>query len=197
MFKILHISDIHCQYSYLEYILEYAESENFNLIVVSGDLECDFVAEALANAKTRIYAVPGNLDDSYIVDLMDEYGINIKGEIVKAENYYIIGYSSDIHEKIELEKPDMSKTIVIAHYSPYGTKTDIAYNGAHIGKKYLRRFIEKYQPLLLLCGHVHESRGVDEIGKTKIVNPGPLAEGYYATIILPDLHIELRKIEGI
>ncbi|MCD6113858.1 MAG: metallophosphoesterase family protein, partial [Thermoprotei archaeon] len=52
MFKILHISDIHCQYSYLEYILEYAESENFNLIVVSGDLECDFVAEALANAKT-------------------------------------------------------------------------------------------------------------------------------------------------
>ncbi len=197
MFKILHISDIHCQYSYLEYILEYAESENFNLIVVSGDLECDFVAETLANAKTRVYAVPGNLDDSYIVDLMDEYGINIKGEIIKAENYYILGYSSDVHEKIELEKPDMAKTIVVSHHPPYGTKTDIAYNGSHVGKKYLRKFVEKYQPLLFLCGHVHESRGIDEIGRTKIVNPGSLTEGYYASIILPDLHIELRKIEGI
>jgi len=103
MFKILHISDIHYQYSYLEYTLEHAESENFNLIIVSGDLECDFVAETLANTKTRVYAIPGNLDDKYIVDLMNEYGISIKGEIVKAENYYILGYSSDIYEKVELE----------------------------------------------------------------------------------------------
>jgi len=197
MFKILHISDIHCQHSYLEYIIEYAESENFNLMVVSGDLECDFVAEALANAKTRVYAVPGNLDDNYIIDLMEEYGINIKGEIVKVENYYIIGYSLDIEEKVELERPVMEKAIVISHYPPYGTRTDVAFTGTHIGKRYLRKFIETYQPLLLLCGHVHESRGLDVIGRTKIVNPGSLAEGYYATIILPDLDVELRRVEGI
>jgi len=29
------------------------------------------------------------------------------------------------------------------------------------------------------------------------VNPGSITEGYYALIILPELHIELRKIEGI
>lgn len=32
--------------------------------------------------------------------------------------------------------------------------------------------VEKYQPLIDLCGHVHESRGICKIGKTLVVNPG-------------------------
>jgi Icc-related predicted phosphoesterase len=40
------------------------------------------------------------------------------------------------------------------------------------GSRSVRQVIEKYQPLVDLCGHVHESRGVVKIGKTLIVNPG-------------------------
>jgi len=36
----------------------------------------------------------------------------------------------------------------------------------------VRRAIEKYQPLVHLCGHIHESRGTTKIGKTLIINPG-------------------------
>jgi Icc-related predicted phosphoesterase len=40
------------------------------------------------------------------------------------------------------------------------------------GSAAIRREIEKHQPLVQLCGHVHESRGTTRIGKTLIVNPG-------------------------
>jgi uncharacterized protein len=34
----------------------------------------------------------------------------------------------------------------------------------------------------VLCGHIHESRGLDVIGRTQIVNPGPTAAGHYAVV---------------
>jgi len=41
-----------------------------------------------------------------------------------------------------------------------------------VGSSSVRDAIEKYQPLLMLTGHIHESRGVVKIGRTTIVNPG-------------------------
>jgi Icc-related predicted phosphoesterase len=40
------------------------------------------------------------------------------------------------------------------------------------GSGSIRREVEKHQPLVHLCGHVHESRGTTRIGRTLIVNPG-------------------------
>ncbi len=42
----------------------------------------------------------------------------------------------------------------------------------------MREFIEKYRPDLVLCGHVHEARGQDMLGKTVMVNPGMLRNGH-------------------
>lgn len=40
------------------------------------------------------------------------------------------------------------------------------------GSRSVRKAIEERQPLLDLCGHIHESRGVCRIGKTLVINPG-------------------------
>ena len=40
------------------------------------------------------------------------------------------------------------------------------------GSQAVRDAIEKYQPLLSLHGHIHESRGVIKIGRTTAINPG-------------------------
>jgi len=40
------------------------------------------------------------------------------------------------------------------------------------GSESVRRAVEKYQPLIDLCGHIHESRGTCKIGRTLVVNPG-------------------------
>ena len=41
-----------------------------------------------------------------------------------------------------------------------------------VGSTAVRDAIEKYQPLLGLHGHVHESKGIARLGRTTVVNPG-------------------------
>ena len=54
-----------------------------------------------------------------------------------------------------------------------------------VGSAAVRAAIEKYQPLLVLTGHIHESRGVVKIGRTTVVNPGSeYGEGILRGIII-------------
>ncbi|MBE6350510.1 MAG: serine/threonine protein phosphatase [Spirochaetaceae bacterium] len=80
--------------------------------------------------------------------------------------------------------------IVISHQPPADTKCDTITSGIHVGSKELRTFVETYKPLLLLCGHIHESAGIDTIGDSLIINPGSLAEGSYGLV-------EVQKQKGI
>jgi len=44
----------------------------------------------------------------------------------------------------------------------------------------------------VLCGHIHESRGEDTIGASRIVNPGPVASGHYALVeVVEDVSVRL------
>jgi Icc-related predicted phosphoesterase len=73
------------------------------------------------------------------------------------------------------------------HVPPYNSTIDMApkldatlrpvYEGGRpafipVGSTSVRRVIEKYQPLLGLHGHIHESPGLVKIGKTQCINPG-------------------------
>jgi Icc-related predicted phosphoesterase len=61
-----------------------------------------------------------------------------------------------------------------------------------VGSKAVREAIEKYQPMLGLHGHVHESKGVAQIGRTTVVNPG----SEYAEGILNGVLIDIDEIKG-
>ena len=69
-------------------------------------------------------------------------------------------------------------TIFIPHNIPKNTKLDLVKNkdspahGMHLGSSIARKFCERYQPLMCIGGHVHESPGKDKIGKTTLINPG-------------------------
>jgi uncharacterized protein len=41
-----------------------------------------------------------------------------------------------------------------------------------VGSHAVRAAIKKYQPVVALHGHIHESRGVQKIGRTLCINPG-------------------------
>jgi len=62
-------------------------------------------------------------------------------------------------------------SIIISHNPPYGVVDKISI-GKHVGSKILQRAIKKYQPKMVLCGHIHEAEGEGKIGKTKIYNLG-------------------------
>jgi Icc-related predicted phosphoesterase len=82
---------------------------------------------------------------------------------------------------------DPGKAIFNLHAPPYGTMLDLApeldanrkpvtvagqVNFVHVGSKAVREAIEKYQPMIGLHGHIHESSAHDKIGGTTVVNPG-------------------------
>jgi hypothetical protein len=68
---------------------------------------------------------------------------------------------------------DPSKTVYVAHSPPFATTLDRLQGGiTPIGSRALRAFIERRSPPLTLHGHVHESPGVERLGRTVSVNPG-------------------------
>lgn len=63
--------------------------------------------------------------------------------------------------------------IVLSHCPPTGLTGTMRSNGVKrdIGSAPLRKWIEKHQPKLVICGHVHNPVEREEyIGKTKVIN---------------------------
>ncbi len=52
------------------------------------------------------------------------------------------------------------------------------------GRRHDLEIYGKNHPKLLICGHIHEAKGVDMMGQTLIVNPGPARHGDCAVIDL-------------
>ncbi len=83
--------------------------------------------------------------------------------------------------------PAGSPVVVNFHCPPYGSGLDFAaelddelrpvIRGGRpsiipVGSKAVRDAIKKYAPVVGLHGHIHESRGAQQIGKTMCLNPG-------------------------
>jgi uncharacterized protein len=59
----------------------------------------------------------------------------------------------------------------------------------HVGSTAVRAGIEQYQPLLGLHGHIHESKGFSQLGRTFCVNPGSI----YSEGVLQGVVLDLEK----
>ena len=100
---------------------------------------------------------------------------------------------------------DIKNCIFNLHSPPYGTLLDNAPHLVdlkpdlskqdHVGSTAVYELIKKYQPLLGLHGHIHESKGKCQIGRTVCINPG----SDYADGILAGYNIGLERgqIKGL
>jgi Icc-related predicted phosphoesterase len=61
------------------------------------------------------------------------------------------------------------ESILVVHPPPRGV-LDTAFGRFHVGSSGLRRFVERYQPRVVICGHVHECAGSAVIAETMVVN---------------------------
>jgi uncharacterized protein len=89
------------------------------------------------------------------------------------------------------ELSDPAATIYVLHSPPFATTLDRLHGGiTPIGSRAIRAFIDRRQPPLTLHGHVHESPGVERLGRTVCVNPGDSMSRLRAVRIdLPDLKV--------
>jgi uncharacterized protein len=101
---------------------------------------------------------------------------------------------------------DMDKAIFNIHVPPFGTGLDDApeldenlkpVQGGKVmkpvGSTAVRDAILKHQPLLALHGHIHESRGIQKLGRTMCINPGSVyGEGTLQGVIVELAPEEVR-----
>ena len=77
--------------------------------------------------------------------------------------------------------------VIISHSPPRNTTVDVTFTGEHVGSISVREFIKKTRPLLVLCGHIHEAMGSEDIDDTIVVNPGAARHGKCAIIDLDEI----------
>ena len=101
--------------------------------------------------------------------------------------------------------PDMSRAVFNFHAPPYGTGLDEApsldenmrpvLGGAvmkPVGSTAVKAAIQKYQPVLSVHGHIHESKGVCRLGRTLTMNPG----SSYSDGVLQGAVLDLNEKKG-
>jgi len=107
-------------------------------------------------------------------------------------------------ERMALSVPDMERCVFNIHVPPYNSGLD---NGpvldsemrpapgqtVPVGSHAVREGILRFQPLLSLHGHVHESRGVTKLGRTVCINPG----SSYTEGVLQGVLVRLDKEKGL
>lgn len=113
-------------------------------------------------------------------------------------------YPEDVLEKkineLAAQINNMENAIFNFHVPPYDTQIDQAPKLSNklvpstdesipAGSKAVLAAIKRYQPLLGLHGHIHESRGIQKIGRTLCINPG----SEYSEGILRGVMVILKK----
>lgn len=203
--KILAMGDIHGQ---CQNIFNYLQKNGVDLIILTGDITHfgpaklgeDILNEICAyNIPTL--AIPGNCDQTCIFgEIENSNAINIHDKTLIIKNIGICGFGgsnitpfdtplefAEVQIYQELEKlmkqiEDQEIKILVTHAPPYDTKADLLPSGEHVGSESVRKIIEEFQPSLNICGHIHESKTIEKLGNTIIVNPGESSKGFASII---------------
>ena len=60
---------------------------------------------------------------------------------------------------------------MVTHVQPKGSILSLGVE--HWGSSGVMKAVKEFQPDLHICGHIHETHGIEEkIGKTKVINVG-------------------------
>ncbi len=223
--RILAIADIHNDVENMLQFLDKAKSMNFDVIVCPGDFTDIapkgfsqkeigiLLLEELKSTGKPIIAVPGNWDID-LVDFFEKDDVSVHGRGKKIGDVGFYGFGgaktpfgtayepeeSELEEGIRKSYEDVKDAkykVLVTHNPPKDTRVDTITTGVHVGSAAVRKFIEKHQPDAVVCGHIHEARGKDEIGRSKIVNPGRFPEGYCGIVDINDDGTDIKIVNLI
>ncbi len=206
--RILAFTDIHGSYETVEDIL--GRESSFDAVIIGGDLTTHGSPAETENALRRfqksgkpLLVVAGNMDPPELEETFLSLGVSINGKGIIIDTVGFFGVSASpftpMHTPYEISEEEITrraeagwnevrsaaKKIFVPHAPPRGT-LDTIMAGMHVGSTAVRKFIEQRKPDAVVCGHIHEARGQDTIGTTKVVNCGPAGRGYYAVLLIGD-----------
>lgn len=222
--KILVLADVHGELERLSDLINNIKERDFDIVLCPGDFTDMFnipegysqmdVAELvllkLLSLGKPLLCVPGNHDPYDILDIFEEYNVNLHEKARTFKGLKFVGFGGaetpfntkfeptedEIREHLDrLVKGTKDISVLVTHNPPHNTKVDKTETGEHVGSKSVRVFIEKHQPVLAVSAHIHEAGGADKIGKTTVFYPGAVFSGYYGIVkIDKNVECEIKKI---
>jgi len=170
--RILHISDIHGASAAFRKVLK---KEKFDVLAVTGDFEGLADVKPLESVSKPVMTVHGNFYESIeVLEALQPWDINGRWIDIGGWRFVGVGYG----EPVMFEPA--KQLIFVTHEPPFGAG-DLSWIGP-VGNQNFRKIIQKHRPQFWLCGHIHEGRGIFNVGKTVVVNAGSIAEKSYAVI---------------
>jgi len=214
--KIVALTDVHGAYGIVRSILE--REAPFDAVVIGGDLttrgtpeEAEAAIRSFGAFGSPVVVVAGNMDSPEVERAMGDAGLLIDGKGVVLEGVGFFGVSASpptpMHTPYEIPEEEILKRseagwsdlgeatirVFVPHAPPWNTRLDVLRNGAHAGSVSVRRVVESLSPDVVICGHIHESRGMDRLGRTHMMNCGPASDGKYGVVLAGEtLELALR-----
>ncbi|MEM3018318.1 MAG: metallophosphoesterase family protein [Candidatus Bathyarchaeia archaeon] len=203
--RFIALSDFHKSFAAAKAAAQIVIRDRPDAVLVSGDISHGDVGEAarllevLGSAAAPVFFVPGNMDSPELSDWSVAAVKSLHGCCVRLGDHELVGLGGSVHtpfhtpiEYSEVEAAEIlnraltactgKSLILVSHCPPRGIKLDKTRIGIHVGSRSVRQFIESRKPILAVSGHIHEAQGIDSLGDTTIVNPGPAYAGSYASI---------------
>ena len=191
MTRVFAFSDLHHSRTRAEALV--AKSAEADLVIGAGDF-CNLreglegAISLLSGIRRPMVLVPGNAESADELEDAAHEGMTVlhgAGATLAGVSLFGLGYgvpvtpfgawSCDLSEEeaAALLAPLEAVDILISHSPPKGV-ADRTSSGQSVGSTAIRDAIERTQPGLVLCGHIHDSWGAEgHIGASRVVNLGP------------------------
>ncbi|WP_440948274.1 metallophosphoesterase [Methanosarcina sp. T3] len=215
--KILAISDPHGDYSKMKKIIE--KAGDFDLAVVVGDITNfgpDEKVDELAEMFDKpVLAIPGNCDQRTILKALENSkAVNLHGKAEQIGKIRFIGLGGSnptpFNTPFELSEEEIEKAlegmvcsaensgecgtiVLLTHAPPHGARDELPFG--HVGSKAIQKFLGRVD--LIVCGHIHEAKGSEKVGKTIVVNPGEACKGSCALISIEEAGNKPIEVEFV
>jgi putative phosphoesterase len=220
MMKLLVVSDFHGSTEAAHKTAVKAKKIETDAIIVCGDIthfgtveQAEKILAPLTALGLPVLFVAGNCDPSQLAEAQIKGAVNLHEQCFKIDTVSFMGLgaapSSRFYSWFEMSEAKIldvlvqtadrcqegKRLVVVSHTPPKDTKVDRAFSAIHAGSASLRTFIEKRRPSIVFCGHIHEAKGIDCIGDTIIVNPGPVRHDNCALVDIEDrIGIKLEPV---
>jgi uncharacterized protein len=196
--------------------IEMVRSLNRWLDMADGKLRGGQIPCILNGGNDDIFEIDDIIDQSPCVSFAESKVIDLGGWYMASMgwtnptpwNTFREAPENELTQKIDAvvsQIPDMGRAIFNFHAPPYGTGLDEApeldanlrptHGGAvmkPVGSTAVRDAIRRYEPVLSVHGHIHESRGIAKMGRTLAMNPG----SSYSDGVLQGAIIDLNEKKG-
>lgn len=191
--RLLLFSDVHRDADACGALVE--RSADVDVVVGAGDFctarrGLETVIDQLSAMAAPTVLVPGNAESADELsaacrDWPEARVLHGSGAEIGGVSFFGIGggvpvtpfgdWSWDLtEEEADALLADCPDGAVLVSHSPPRGAVDLDSSGRHLGSRAVRRAVERTEPRLVVCGHIHASWGKrEEIGATTVVNVGP------------------------